>query len=96
MGSINGSALIRHRLRIVVVGCGSFLAACTAGPEPSNNADLACETVKCVCAKTDTSFLEKRQTTSVLWHDDGSAYCPAGYTLDRAKDGDTFVEQHGG
>ena len=73
MGNINGSALIRRRLRIVAVGCGSFLAACTAGPDQPNNANLACETVKCVCAKTDTSILEKRQTTSILWHDDGSA-----------------------
>jgi len=65
-----------------VAGCASYFK------KDPNQGDFAsaCQIVKCVCQKVRTSILPqftKVEPQDVLWRENGTAYCPEGYDLQR-------------
>jgi hypothetical protein len=71
-------------LALIVAGC---VAACSWVKKDPNQAQLAhgCQIVKCECHKVRSSMLPSFTTekpADVLWHEDGTAYCPEGMQLE--------------
>jgi hypothetical protein len=68
-----------------VAGCASVGSYFKKSPSPAELAS-ACQIVTCVCQKTHDSILPrftKDEPQDVLWRENGTAYCPEGYTLQR-------------
>ena len=68
-----------------VAGCGGVGSYFKKDPSPAELAS-ACQIIKCTCQKTRDSILPhftKDEPQDVLWRQNGTAYCPEGYTLQR-------------
>ena len=60
------------------------LAGCTGTKAGDPDLALACELRTCACLAENASiFATKRETTDILWRDNGEAYCPEGFVLTR-------------
>lgn len=71
-------------LALIVAGC---VAACSFTKKDPNQEQLAhgCQIVKCQCQKPRSSLFPtftKEEPAEVQWHEDGTAYCPAGMQLE--------------
>ena len=69
----------------VVIAC-LFAGACANDPVAEPKLALACQTMKCTCIAVKAEFLKKRRVEEVLWRQNGDAYCPEGFVLQRAED----------
>jgi hypothetical protein len=75
---------------LLVVAVATALGGCVSeyfrkDPSASQLAS-GCQIIKCVCQKVRDSLLpqfHKSEPQDVLWRPDGTAYCPAGYNLER-------------
>ncbi len=65
---------------------GIGLAGCAREPIPGM--ELKCQMTECVCVPTQTAFPVRPETTSVtvLWKENGDAYCPQDHVLREARE----------
>ncbi len=66
---------------------GIAFAGCAWWDKPageSTDLSLACEVTKCECRTPQSAWtFRDNPSKPVLWHADGSAYCPVGLSLSR-------------
>ncbi len=78
--------IMRPGLQLALIAAGLLLAGCPS-TRNGNQAQLAsaCQIVKCTCLKPRPMLPQftKEESQEVLWRQDGTAYCPEGYALER-------------
>jgi hypothetical protein len=87
---------MRRHLLLILIAAGA-LGGCGLTAKDASQQQLAsgCQIVKCVCQKVRDSFLprlSKPDPQEPLWRPDGTAYCAAGYALER-RDGRSIYDR---
>ena len=69
---------------VLSVLLGAGLAGCALEPIPGM--ELKCQMTECICAPAQATFpaLPGITSVSVLWKQNGDAYCPQDYVLRKA------------
>ena len=79
------SYLLAGLMAATVAGCGMF-----KGDPSAEQLASGCQIIKCVCLQASGGImlpsLKKREVNPPLWRDNGTAYCPEGYRLERAQE----------
>ena len=83
-------------LRLLLASALLALAACTPHERERANLALACQIKACVCKPARRPLFTKRETTPVLWRQNGEAYCPDDYVLRYEGERSNFQIRHGG
>ena len=72
---------------LICLICGLGLAACTGGQRVDADMADACQLKACACVDDSSSIFDP-ETTEILWHPDGRAYCPEGFHLEFVSEDD--------
>jgi hypothetical protein len=76
-------------LWLAAVVAATAAASGCAGPKLEREDVLkgACQFRPCVCADADAPFWRVPDTAEIIWTEDGTPSCPAGFVLERKDEG---------
>ena len=78
--------MLRPLLLFAIAGALAGCASLIGGTEDQKQLALACEVAQCTCLSgTGGLSFSNRESRPVEWRNDGSAFCPAGFSLSRTR-----------